>query len=256
MIINAPKKSQIPALRSLWQEAFGDTEDFLDDFWRTAFHADRCRCAVIGREAAAALYWFECLHMERRIAYVYAVATAKAYRGRGVCHKLMENTHRHLSKLGYEGAIVVPGSSELFRFYEGMGYRICSTVRELSCIAAVGDIKDLALRSIGKEEYARLRRQFLPKGGVVQEQENLDFLQTQVQLYAGSGFLLAARKEDDRLFGVEFLGDETKAPGIVSELACKQGTFRVPGEGRPFAMYHSLTNNTQPAPTYFGLAFD
>lgn len=256
MIINAPKKSQIPALRSLWQEAFGDTEDFLDDFGRTAFHADRCRCAVIDGEAVAALYWFECLHMERRIAYVYAVATAKAYRGRGVCHKLMENTHRHLSKQGYEGAIVVPGSSELFRFYEGMGYRLCSTVRELSCIAAVGDMKELSLRNIGKEEYARLRRQFLPKDGVVQEQENLDFLQTQAQLYAGSGFLLAARKEDDRLVGVELLGDETRTPEIVSALGCTHGTFRVPGEGKPFAMYYSLTNDTHPTPTYFGLAFD
>lgn len=256
MIIDAPKESQIPALRSLWQEAFGDTEDFLDDFRRTAFHTDRCRCVVTDGIIAAALYWFDCMCMEKRIAYVYAVATVKAYRGKGICHKLMEDTHRHLSELGYEGVIVVPGSKELFLFYEDMGYRVCSTVCEFSCTAAVQDGHKALLRSIDKLEYARLRRQFLPEGGVVQENENLDFLQTQAQFYAGPGFLLAARKEDDRLFGVELLGDEAKASEIVNELACVQGMFRIPGEGRPFAMYHSLTSNTQPAPTYFGLAFD
>lgn len=256
MIINTPEMSQSPELRGLWKEAFGDTEDFLNDFRRTAFDANRCRCVVVDGKMAASLYWFDCLCMEKRIAYIYAVATAKAYRGQGICHNLMENTHRHLSELGYEGAIVVPGSGGLFRFYEGMGYRVCSTVRELSCIAAVGDIKELSLRSIGKEEYARLRRQFLPKGGVVQEKENLDFLQTQAQLYAGSGFLLAARREDDTLVGVELLGNETRTPEIVSALGCMHGTFRVPGEGKPFAMYYSLTNDTQPVPTYFGLAFD
>lgn len=253
MIIDAPNRSQIPELRSLWQEAFDDTEEVIDDFGRTAFHTDRCRCAVMDGKVAAALYWFDCLHMGRRIAYVYAVATAKAYRERGIGHELMEDTHRHLGKLGYEGVILVPGSKELFLYYEGMGYQTCSTIREFSCDASV---KEVSPRRIDKEEYACLRRQMLPQGGVVQENENLDFLQTQDRLYAGPGFLLAAEKEGDRLVGVELLGDETKAPGIVSALGCVRGTFRVPGEGRPFAMYRSLNESAFPAPTYFGLAFD
>ena len=256
MIIDAPRKSQIPALRGLWQEAFGDTEDFLDDFWRTAFDVNRCRCAVVDGNVAATLYWFDCLHVGRRIAYVYAVATARAYRRQGISHELMENTHRHLEGLGYEGVILVPGSKELFRFYEGMGYQICSSIREFSCTAAVKSEEEALLRSIDRTEYAQLRRQLLPEGGVVQENENLDFLQTQAQFYAGSGLLLTARKEEDKLLGVELLGDETKAPEIVSILDCVQGTFRVPGEGRPFAMYRSLTGKMLPAPAYFGLAFD
>lgn len=253
MIIDAPDQSQITELRSLWQEAFDDTEEVIDDFGRTAFHTDRCRCAVKDGKVTAALYWFDCLHMGRCIAYVYAVATAKAYRRQGIGHELMEDTHRHLGKLGYEGVILVPGSKELFRYYECMGYQTCSAIREFSCDASV---KEVSLRRIDKEEYARIRRQMLPHGGVVQENENLDFLQTQDQLYVGPGFLLAAEKAEDRLFGVELLGDETKASEIVSALGCVQGTFRVPGEGKPFAMYRPLKESTLPAPTYFGLAFD
>lgn len=253
MIIDAPNRSQIPELRSLWQEAFDDTQDFLNDFDRTAFRTDRCRCAVTDGKVAAALYWFDCLHVGRRIAYVYAVATAKVYRGQGLGHGLMEDTHRHLGNHGYEGAVLVPGSKELFRYYESMGYRISSMIREFTCDASV---KEVSLRCIGTEEYACLRRQMLPQGGVVQENENLDFLKTQAQLYAGQGFLLAARKEKDMLFGVELLGDETKASRIVSALGCAKGAFRVPGEGKPFAMYRSLKESALPPPSYFGLAFD
>lgn len=256
MIIDAPKKSQIPALRDLWQEAFGDTEEFLNDYWRTAFDMNRCRCVVTDGEVAAALYWFDCLCMEKPIAYVYAVATAKAYRGRGISHALMEDTHRHLAKLGYEGVVLVPGSEGLFQFYKGIGYRICSTIREFSCTAAVKNRKEVSLRSIDKTEYAQLRRQMLPDGAVVQEKENLDFLQTQAQLYAGSGFLLAARKEADQLIGVELLGDDAKASEIVSAIDCVQGMFRTPGEDKPFAMYRPLKESVFPEPTYFGLAFD
>ena len=74
MTIDAPRQSQIPELRRLWQEAFGDTEEFLDAFGRTAFHAGRCRVAVTDGIVAAALYWFDCLHMGKPVAYLYAVA--------------------------------------------------------------------------------------------------------------------------------------------------------------------------------------
>jgi hypothetical protein len=77
MNINAPTLDLIPALRGLWKEAFGDSDDFLDMFWRTAFSYDRCRCVTVDGEVAAALYWFDCECRGERVAYIYAVATAK-----------------------------------------------------------------------------------------------------------------------------------------------------------------------------------
>lgn len=253
MIINLPEEAQISDLKSLWREAFGDTEEFLDAFYRTAFRKDRCRIVMTDGNLAAALYWFNCYYFDKHIAYVYAVATAKAYRRQGICHGLMKDAHRHLVKLDYDGAVLVPGSKELFRLYEGMGYQICSTVREFSCTAAANEIP---IRHIDKEEYAGLRRKFLPSGGIVQEKENLDFLQTQVRFYQGPGFLLAAGKEGEILHGTELLGDETKAPEIVKALGCMRGEFRVPGEDKPFAMYYPLKDGAIPFPVYFGLAFD
>lgn len=252
MKIDKPHKSQLPALRMLWKEAFGDTEEFLNNFFSTAFSAERCRCVMIDGELAAALYWFDCLYMDKPVAYLYAVATAKQFRGQGTCRKLMEDTHRHLTQLGYEGAILVPGDVGLFRLYENMGYKTCSYIKKLCCTA---DNREVQIYNIDKYEYAKLRRQYLPKGGVVQENENLDFLQTQEKFYKGADFLLVAHVEKDILYGVELLGDETVGPRIVESFGCVEGEFYTPGMGKPYAMYLPLRESKLQPPCYFGLSF-
>lgn len=253
MIIEAPRGKHYPALRSLWKEAFGDTDEFLNSFAQTAFSPERCLCVTVDGEAVAALYWFDCSYQEQRIAYLYAVATAKAYRGRGICSALMQYTHMYLKSLGYNGTVLVPGSKSLFEFYEKLGYCLCSCIDTFVCFAS-GDKAEL--RQIDKNEYTTLRRLFLPSNGIVQENENIDFLQTQAMFYTGDGFLLAAKNESDIFYGVELLGNKYVAPRILQSLGHSEGRFRVPGSKTPFAMYRSLEEKTAVLPSYFGLAFD
>ncbi|MBQ9118826.1 MAG: GNAT family N-acetyltransferase, partial [Lachnospiraceae bacterium] len=253
MNIDAPHQTQLPALRTLWQEAFGDTDAFLDAFFSTAFRTDHCCCVTLGNQVVAALYWLDCQYNNQQIAYLYAVATTKAFRRQGICHKLIETTHRQLTSQGYKGALLVPATEELFHFYERMGYQTCSRVREFRC---VGMNQNLSLHRINKTEYATLRRRLLPSGGVIQENETLDFLQTQTLFYTGPGFVFAAGTENNTLCVTELLGDETVAPGIVYALGYSEGHFRTPGNDMPFAMYCPLGESKLPPPTYFGLALD
>lgn len=253
MIIDRPRPDQTDALRRLWKESFGDTDAFLDGFYATAFSPDRCRFATHKGEVIAALYWFDCFEGDRRLAYLYAISTAKAYRGRGVCGKLMAHTHEDLKSQGYAGALLVPGSQELFDFYARMGYATCSHVREFSCLPSDSS---LSLSPVDASTYAAQRRKLLPEGGIVQEGENLDFLQIQGALYADENFVLAARGEGDTLHGLEFLGDESLAPAITAALGYEKAIFRTAGEDRPFAMYLPLGDRGTPPPSYFGLAFD
>lgn len=253
MNIDKPKPTQIPALRHLWKEAFGDTDAFLDTFFSIAFSEERCRLVTIEADVAAALYWFDCLYMNQSISYVYAVATATAYRGQGICHKLMTDTIQHLKKLDYTGALLVPGSKALFSFYESMGFQTCSSVKKIDCDAACDGID---IKRIDRNTYQKLRRQYLPTGGVIQEKENLTFFQTMSNFYTGPDFLLAAYTKNDLLYGTELLGNTAAAPNIVKALDCEKGSFRTPGEGTAFAMYLPFGPDSLPAPTYFGLAFD
>lgn len=253
MNIDDPLPQQFSQLRALWVEAFDDTEEFLDIFGTTAFSRRRCRCVTMDNLVIAALYWFDCLYDNKPVAYLYAIATAKAYRRQGICHKLLENTHLYLAKQGYEGALLVPGNQNLFSFYKTMGYQPCCPIREFHCESSAPAIP---IRQIDKTEYANLRRQFLPKDGVLQEKENLDFLQTQAKFYTGPHFLLAARKAEDTLIGIELLGDYKAAPRILQALCYSKGLYRTPGGTVPFAMYHPLGTGKLPPPKYFGLAFD
>lgn len=252
MTIDLPAPDQIPQLRVLWQAAFGDTDAFLDIFFHRAFAPERSRCITQDGRVVAALYWFDCSWGTKKLAYFYAVATDPACRGQGLCRKLMEDTHRHLAQLGYDGCILMPQEAGLFTMYGKFGYRICTYCRQFSC-AAGGD--PVPLKLVTPDEYAAARRTLLPENAVYQEGVTLDFLSTYARLYTGPGIALAAYPNEGRLTVCELLGNPQTAPQILSTLEFPEGTFRVPGRQKPFAMYLSLTEDTA-MPSYFGLALD
>ncbi len=246
-----PTPDRIGALRKLWHIAFGDSEDFLDSFFGTAFACHRCLCIPEGETIAAALYWMDCSHAGQKLAYIYAVATHPDFRGRGLCKTLMTHTHQLLAKNGYQGVLLVPQDAGLRRMYGKMGYRDVGGQERISCEAGTDT---LPIRAIGAVEFASLRRCLLPAGGVLQEGEGLDFLAGQLQFYTGDRFLLAAYAQGETLYGMELLGNADAAPGILNALGLSRGVFRVPGQ-TPFAMFLPLSGTAVP-PTYFGFAFD
>lgn len=252
MVIDRPRADQIPGLRRLWSLAFGDTAAFLDLFFDAAYTPDRCRCVTAGEQVAAALYWFDTECDGQKYAYLYAVATHPEFRGRGLCRKLMADTHAVLAEQGYAGVLLVPQEEGLRKMYAGMGYREATRVSEFFCNAAE---EPVSIRPIGREEYAALRRQYLPYGGVIQEGTGLALLEKIAGLYAGEDFLLAAGAEKGSLWGMELLGNIRKAPGILKALGYSCGTFRTCGEEKPFAMVLPLREDTE-KPSYFGFAFD
>ena len=245
-----PLPGQLPQLRGLWQEAFGDTEDFLDSFFDVAYSPQRCLCITLEGSVAAAAYWFDCQWEGRKCAYIYAVATGKVYRGQGLCRGLMENIHRLLAQRGYAGCVLVPGNEGLFAMYSAMGYRKLPGIRRITC--AAGNVP-VQLRSLTPEEFAQQRKKHLPAGSILQEGENLQFLKEFYEFYQGDDFLLCAAKDGEHLVGAELLGRGDPA-AILCALGCREGSFRCPGGDEDFAMFYPLAADF--APGYFAFAFD
>lgn len=242
----------ITALRLLWQQAFGDSEETLDCFFATAFSPDRCNYLSEENRPVSALYWFDCSLDGHKLAYLYALATDTAHRGKGLAHKLMKDTHNRLKESGYSGAVLVPGEASLYGFYEKMGYRTATAIEEFTCVAGKSPVY---IRQITSAEYTAWRRNYLPAGGVRQERETLSYLATYGEFYLGEDFLLAATKKEEDLLVHEILGNTNCCSNILCALNCKTGRFRTQGSQRPFAMFLPLGENC-PAPTYFGLALD
>lgn len=252
MKIDFPSAHQVPGLRELWKAAFGDGDDFLDPFFSIAYAPERCRCITEGDRVAAALYWFDCFADDRRFAYVYAVATHPDFRNRGLCAKLMTDVKALLASQGYDGILLYPASEGLSQMYKKLGYHRCSAVSEFTCQASS---EPAAMVKIDKEQYARLRRQYLPRGSVIQEGPLLDFLAELTDFYAGADFIAAVTVESGQAHCHELLGNLTAAPKILCALGAQNGFFRTPGSEKPFAMGLPLTPSAIPS-GYFGLPLD
>ena len=249
--INNPIATQ--PLRNLWQEAFQDTGEFLDNFFNVAFSQERSQALYVNDELAAALYWFDCELESQKTAYIYAVATAKKHRGKGYCKALLDHTHKLLKESGYAYAVLVPSEASLFEFYKKLGYTTCGFLGETEVSAAPSKTE---LQRISTQEFAVYRRLYLPENAVIQEKENLDFLATQAEFFKGEDFLLSARLHRNKLFAIELLGNTDKLAEITASLGAQKGYFRTVGNIRPFAMGISLNEKPIPCPIHFGLAFD
>lgn len=240
MTIDRPQDFQIPALRRLWQTAFGDTDEFLDGFFATGFAPERCRILLEGDALVAALYWFDCHWQDKKIAYLYAIATDPACQGKGFCRRLVTNTHAHLQDLGYSGALLVPGNKPLFSLYEKLGYSPCCSVETKTILAGPAAVP---LQKVCANTYASAQMDYAPQNLVFHTQKALAFASTFNGFFEGNGFVFCGTVDKDTLFFQSFWGDPAALPGIVTALGAKTGVVRLPGK-TPYGMYHSLVHDS------------
>ena len=250
MIIKNPIQKDIPALRTLWKEAFGDADAFLDKFFSTGFSCDRCRLLTVKGQLAAALYWFDCTWNDKKVAYLYAVATAKAFQKQGLCRALMEGTHKHLQDLDYVGAALVPGNDGLFSLYGKIGYQ---SFCPMTMHTIAPGKEDIPLTVIGWEDYETLRRQCLPENALLQEGKTLEFLSTFAQFYRGDNCLLCGYEERGIFYICEYFGNPESLPAIATAFGAAIDV-RLPG-GNHSAMYFPLDSSAD-LPAYLGLTLN
>ncbi|MBQ8451017.1 MAG: GNAT family N-acetyltransferase [Bacteroidaceae bacterium] len=119
-----------PILRNLWCEAFGDSEAFVDTFLDLCASDEVLYTLSLNGRVVSALYALpykiEYNDAVKPIAYIYAVATDKEFRGKGLMRHLMSQMHRSLQDKGYAATFLLPSSPSLADYYASMGYRVCA----------------------------------------------------------------------------------------------------------------------------------
>jgi len=256
MIIKHTTTNDIPALRQLWKQAFGDEDSFLDAFFSLGYAPERSLCAREDGKPVAALYWFDQQWRDRTVAYVYGVATEQSYQNRGICSKLMKRLERLLKERGYYGIILVPREPGLVAFYERLGYVVATTLCHYR-LPAAGD-PDPEFRQIPWEKYAFYRQQFLPEESVLPGAEMYQLLETYQGFYrCSAGIFCGAAEEtpEGRILRVqEFLGEPRGAFTAITAMGCKGAILRLRG-GAPFGLFRCLTKEKE-MPKYIGLVMD
>lgn len=219
MIIRKPTQKDLPGLSALWQEAFGDTPEDVENFYSTAFSFDRCLVAE-EQNPVGGIYWIDAQIADQKVAYLYAFAVAENCRGKGIGKALLEKTLETLKGEGCAAAILVPGEEELCAYYEKAGFVTFEKVRSPETCAP-----GMTVQKVTPDVYFAQRQKLAPAIGW--GEEAFSYLGRFCDLYAGEGWLLSVGRDGVQ----EFLGESQNLSHILYTLNIEPSR-----EARPGAM--------------------
>ena len=109
------------ACKALWQEAFGDGDDFIDSFLIRYYSRRRALTVEEQGQTVAMLHLLPFDTELGRTTYIYGVATARSARHRGLASQLMRQAMTLIAERGDDAAFLIPtpGEEWLRTFYEG-----------------------------------------------------------------------------------------------------------------------------------------
>lgn len=157
--------ADVPALRELWTLAFGDGGDYLDNFFQVYYRPERMLVLEEAGLIRAMTAWFDTDFLvpgqgEYRAAYLYAVATHPACRGKGLAGELLAWADDHFRTLGIPAVTTVPAQSSLHNFFGANGFRECFVLEEKE-MTFEGPAPLPILRPMAAGEYGALREELL-----------------------------------------------------------------------------------------------
>ncbi len=125
-MIRFAQDGDLKALSPLWQEAFEADAQEADHYFRHRHLHENMLVALEDGEVAGMLTMLPADLVTARavlpIRYVFAVATFKAFRRRGVSTRLLNAAHSQMKQAGIAASVLVPATPSLFGFYEKRGY--------------------------------------------------------------------------------------------------------------------------------------
>lgn len=110
------------AVRALWQEAFGDGDEFVDSFLIRHYSHRRMLAEVHDNSLHAMLHLLPFRSELGRTTYVFGVATAVASRGKGLATALLRRAEALGRMRGDDALVLIPDGEELRGFYARLGY--------------------------------------------------------------------------------------------------------------------------------------
>jgi len=281
VLIRLSTPADIPALRRLWELAFGDGGAYLDNFFDTYYHPERMIVLEREGEVCSMTAWFDTALVtpegERfRAAYLYAVATHPDRRGQGLSGAVLAWADDYFRAQEIPVVTTVPAEPSLHNFFAANGFGECFCHDELTAAPDGGDEADFALDSLSPGRYGELREALLmDRPHIAFPEDALTYQHGCCRLSGGglyaadTGFgvalLCAEGMADGKLLLKELLGQPAACDALLRALPkllpAFSGIYRVPGESVPFGMIKwldkGLKNRCAPrGSAYLGLAFD
>ncbi len=257
--IRFARKEDVPRLTALWQDAFGDSQDYIDRFFGLFLHPDSCLAAEVDGKLVSAMYLmdgpllFPPSGRSLSTTYTYALATDPAYQGQGIgtaVYKACVDAALERS----DAACVLPAEKALYPFYErAASCKPVSQVRQAVLTrdqVAPGRAEDAVSVSLG-EYYLRRKAILRGRPYALMTRDMFTLEQYQMQRFGGGfisvdGDIAAVEMDGDACRVLELLAPEADWMDVLAAVAARFPAARYelrtplffpgPGEERPFIL--------------------
>ena len=261
-----------PFLRTLWREAFpADTDADIDAFLACVDLKRECMVAVEKDKPVSMVFMLPAVLRTGddrfRLQYIYAAATLKAFRGRGIFGELLKRALSVALEQGCIASALHPAQPSLQGYYARFGYTpfFYSTTSSGEACA-----HPMEIRAVAADEYTIVRNERLPESAVEWPSRLIGYAIGDEA--AGMAVLLGKQGEEgcafcrcrgDRLLVDELLCDEDQrqwyGEALAARLGCRRYECRIPAAaGDVLGMIKPFTDQraiTAPVP-FMGLVFD
>ncbi len=146
----------------LWQACFGDDENYIRYFLQHAPSTNRGLLAEEDGRAVSMLFLLPgALELDGQrlpASYVYAVATAEDFRGRGLAAELIRHSAAITREEGQAALCLFPATERLYRYYEKLGFRTAFARQAHAFTRETGELPYLKTNLAWDAEQACARR--------------------------------------------------------------------------------------------------
>ena len=189
-MIRFAQNSDIDSMISLWNEAFGDSEEDIRFFIDNKFIPENTVVYDDDGKVVSMLFLLEGNLSVKGVSYssyyLYAACTAKSCRGRGIMAMLLEKAKEITAERNRYFICLMPGEKSLFSFYERFGYKSIFSRKILNISGC--DIKSDAAEAEASEQtdYAALRNNaFKDSDRFDWDNNSIEFACKHHELYGG-----------------------------------------------------------------------
>lgn len=279
MIISTAENVSDKQIINLWQECFGDDDEYISAFLKAHPKRNRILTVTNGEDLCSMLFLLECEAVYGKESYpawyIYAACTSAVYRRQGLMAKLLEYAKKYAEEEGISFLLLVPANKELFDYYGKFGYKTYFYRQKVSLVENTEIYNSTSKKAEIKDLYYLREKCLNNLFHIKWSEEALKYALNEHTEYGGhvtvtdNAYALWS-VEDNELTITEALGTEPSAVNsLLKSISNDKGVLNISGytvcdfpeNGIPFGMILPCSEKAQAIIEenpcgYLGLALD
>ncbi len=111
------------AVRLLWKDSFGDSDEFIETFMLRLYKQEHLLYVQENGQLVSMLHILPFTINRKKAGYIYAVATAEEHRNKGYASYLLNKAIETAKRDKFAALVTIPASKALRSYYERFGFK-------------------------------------------------------------------------------------------------------------------------------------